>query len=117
MRRNALDLLRRNKQRLVDVIFDDPIGYGRCVVIELDAIDDAVSCIGIYERVEAHPVFSRVRAEHVVGTHDAVRLNSAPRKRSVWLLASNEENITRQEPIPARHFLNLIERQSSLGIE
>ena len=117
VRRNSLDLLRRNKQGLVDVVFYDPISDGRRVVVKLDAVDDAVSGVRIYERIEAHTVFSRVRAEHVVGAHDAVRLDSAPRERPVWLLAPNEENISRQKPIPTRHFLNLIECQSSLGIE
>ena len=96
MRRDALDLLRRHKQRLVDVVFDHPIGDGGCVVVKLYAVDDAIARVWIDERVKAHSVFGRVWAKHVVRAHNAIRLDGAPRERAVWLLPSNEEHVPRQ---------------------
>ena len=96
MRRDALDLLRRDKQRFVDVVFDNPISDGGCVVVKLYAVDNAIARVGIDERVKAHAVLGRVWAKHVIRAHHSIRLDGAPRERAVWLLPSNEEHVARQ---------------------
>ena len=96
MRRDALDLIRRYKQRFVDVVFDNPISDGGCIVVKLYAVDDAIARVWIDERVKAHAVLCRVWAEHVIRTHHAIRLDGAPRERAVWLLPSNKEHVPRQ---------------------
>ena len=96
MRRDALDLLWRYKQRFVDVVFDHPISDGGCIVVQLDAVDNAIARVWIDERVKAHAVLCRVRTEHIIRAHHSIRLDGAPRERAVWLLPSNEEHVARQ---------------------
>ena len=96
MRRDALDLLWRYKQRFVDVVFDHPISDGRCIVVKLYAVDDAIARVWIDERVIALVVLRRASSSPLLPSPPVFRFDGTPRERAVWLLPSNEEHVPRQ---------------------